>query len=133
MSASRFPSAWVERIEKAFEAWKAGVTLDIEGTPLRNWPVITRSQLANCEGLHLYAIEDLATASDDTIERLGMGGRALQARARDWLKATGLDSAPLTAELSQLRVRIADLEAERNELKAQLREYAEAEKGKVEA
>ena len=133
MSASRFPSAWVERIEKAFEAWKAGVTLDIEGTPLRNWPVITRSQLANCEGLHLYASEDLATASDDTIERLGMGGRALQARARDWLKATGLDSAPLTAELSQLRVRIADLEAERNELKAQLREYAEAEKGKVEA
>lgn len=133
MSAGRFPSSWVERIEKAFAAWKAGVTLEIEGMPLRNWPVITKSQLANCEGLHLYAIEDLATASDDTIDRLGMGGRALQERARDWLKAIKLDAAPLTAELDQLRARVADLEAERDELKAQLKAYAEAEKGKVEA
>lgn len=133
MSAGRFPASWVEKIERAFIAWKAGVTLEIEGTPLRNWPVITKSQLANCEGLRLYAIEDLATASDDTIDRLGMGGRALQERARDWLKAIKLDAAPLTAELDQLRTRVADLEAERDELKAQLKAYAEAEKGKVEA
>lgn len=133
MSAGRFPASWVEKIERAFAAWKAGVTLEIEGTPLRNWPVITKSQLANCEGLHLYAIEDLATASDDTINRLGMGGRALQERARDWLKATKLDAAPLTAELDQLRARVSDLEAERDELKAQLKAYTEAEKGKVEA
>ncbi len=134
MSESRFPSSWIERIEKAFEAWRAGVTLDIEGTPLRNWPVITRSQLANCESLHLYAIEDLATAADDAIERLGMGGRALQARARDWLQASSNDTAPLMAELDQLRVRITDLEAERDELKAQLSARArEAAEAKVEA
>lgn len=133
MSAGRFPSSWVERIEKAFAAWKAGVTLEIEGTPLRNWPVITRSQLSNCEGIHLYSIEELAVAADEAVERLGMGGKALRQRARDWLKAMQNDSAPLAAELERLRSRVQDLEAERDELQAQLKAQVEAEKGKVEA
>lgn len=126
MMQSRFPRAWLEQIELAFAAWRKGITLDVEGTPLRNWPVITKAQLENCEHLHLYTIEALAEATDETTERLGMGGVALRQRARDWLAAKAGDAGKLSAELEALRVRLQDLEAENAELKEKIAAFVAA-------
>lgn len=103
MAASRFPSAWLEQIDKGYAAWKEGRELPVDGTPLRNWPVLSPAQLKNLEGLNLFTLEQLANATDDAVAALGMGGIALRQRARDFLSAQGGEAAKLSAALESQR------------------------------
>lgn len=99
MGASRFPIEWLRRIEQEYAAWKEGRELPVEGTPIRNWPVIGPSALKNCEAMHIRSVEELAHAADDTVASLGMGGVILRQRARDWLAAKHGDAGALSAKL----------------------------------
>lgn len=132
--ASRFPADWVKEIEAGYQAWKEGRELPLEGTPLLNWPVVNPAMRNVCIGLHIRTVEELAVATDDTIERLGMGAVHLRQRARDWLGAQGAAGGPLAAELEKLReenrakdVRLESLEAQLKTLlepKANIKEAA---------
>lgn len=124
---SRFPSEWVSKIEEAYRRWKAGEDMEVEGTPLKNWPAISPAMIKTFTDLHVYSVEALAAASDDLIERVGMGAVGLRQRARDWLAAAGGDSAKLTARLEAAEsankdkdTRIASLEAQIAALGAQM-------------
>lgn len=130
MSAARFPQEWLDKIQAGFEAWRRGEELEVEGSPLRNWPVISQSQRMNCEAAHIRTIEELAEASDSALELVGMGAVALRQRARDWLKANGGEQGKLVMELDAARVRIGELETEVDELKTKLQE-AKAELAEV--
>lgn len=101
--ASRFNPDWVSKIEFAYEKWKKGEDMDVEGTPLKNWPAISPGQMRSCLDLHIQSVEQLASAADDTIERLGMGGFSLRQRARDWLASKGDSGLKLSADLEALR------------------------------
>jgi hypothetical protein len=103
MAASRFPVEWLVQIKEGHKAWKAGREMPIDGTPLANWPVISPGSLANCQGLHIRTIEELAGADDETIKRLGMGAVTLQMRAKDWVRMNGSDIAKATADMEKLR------------------------------
>lgn len=130
MGAARFPQVWLDKIQAGYEAWRRGEELEVEGTPLRNWPVIGQSQRMNCEAAHIRTIEELAEASDSALELVGMGAIALRQRARDWLKANEGEGGKLVLELDAARVRIGELETEVGELKTRLEE-AKAELAKV--
>lgn len=122
MVEARFPQIWLDRIQAAFEAWKKGEELEIEGTPLRNWPVISKAQLGNCEGIHIRSVEELAGATDDTVARLGMGGMQLRQRARDWLKSQSGDAGRLSLQLEAQRVQIEALETANAALRERVQE-----------
>jgi len=131
---SRFDPAWVAKIEEAYAKWKAGEDMTVEGTPLKNWPAISPGQCRMCLDLHLQTVESLAEASDEAIERLGMGGYALRQRARDWLSASSGGTPKLTVELETLRaenqskdVRIHSLQEQINALQAQMQALASAQ------
>jgi len=130
MGAARFPQEWLDRIQRGYEAWRKGEELEVEGSPLRNWPVIGQSQRMNCEAAHIRTIEELAEASDAALELIGMGAVALRQRARDWIKANDGEQGKLVLELDAARVRIGELETEVDELKTRLEE-AKAELAKV--
>lgn len=85
VQSNRFPREWARAYKAAFEEWEAGNEPAVNGTDVKNWPVLSPSQLRACLELRLRTIEDVAAMNEESILRLGMGGRALKAKAQDWL------------------------------------------------
>lgn len=119
----RFPSNWLSAYREAYRAWKEGRELPISGTPIRNWPIPTPSQRKLCEDAHVQTVEQLASANEETIALLGMGGRALCQRAKDYLEAKG-DAGKLSAEMEILRRNNEDLKATNVELSEKLKKLS---------
>lgn len=121
--SGRFPPEWTKHFERAFHEWKEGREAPISGTAVENWPAVSPAQLKTLQHLHIRTIEDLAAANEETIHRLGMGGRALKQKAVDWLSsAAGAGRA--SEEMSALRAELANLQERNASLESQLREFA---------
>lgn len=84
----RLPAEWAEKFHAAFDHWKRGEEIPVEGTALANWPVITPAELQSCKNVHILSLEELAVANDEAIRRLGMGGLSLKQRAIKYLAAS---------------------------------------------
>lgn len=83
----RMPGDWAEKFHQAFAHWKRGEEIPVEGTPLSNWGSISPAELATCKGIHILTLEDLSTANDEAVRRMGMGGLALKQRAKKFMEA----------------------------------------------
>lgn len=83
----RMPAEWADHFFRLYEGFKAGKEPPVQGTPVINWPGLSPSQTKLLLSLHLRAVEDVAQMNEETIARLGMGGRALKDRAIAWLAA----------------------------------------------
>ncbi len=103
MQPARFPDEWIERIESAYEAWKKGQELPLEGTPIKVWPAVSPSQRDKLISMHILTVEALAEASDTAMETFGMGGITLRQRARDYLAMRNDPASKGSAELEKLR------------------------------
>lgn len=81
----RFPMQWAHYQNKT-----QGDAREV-GTPLSEWPILTRSQAEEFRGIKFFTVESIANASDANINNLGMmGGMAphiLRERAKAFLKA----------------------------------------------
>ena len=112
----RIPDTWVNAFRGAYKAWKAGNEIAVIGTDIRAWPVASPAQVKILQGLHVRTVEDFASCNEETINRMGMGGRALKTRAEEWLKSAnsiGKHSEALAAlktENESLRARNSTLE-----------------------
>ena len=111
----RFEEAWLEKYERAFRAYKDGQELPLEGTALAEWPVATPAQIRTLLAFGLRSVEDLARANEETIARLGMGGRALKDKAANWL-ATAHDVGKVSERISALEVENSRLQSENKSL-----------------
>lgn len=74
------------RFGRQYQAWKEGLEIPVEGTDLRNFPLMTPAQIQNCRTYHIMTVEQLAEANEQTISNIGMGGRALKMSAQRWLE-----------------------------------------------
>jgi len=120
---SRFPREWLETIEKGYAAWKKGEELPVEGTPLKQWAVLPPSMLQNCIANHIFTIEQLAEASDEAINPIGMGARRFRNDAQNWLKINKEDSRnQLVTEMSQMKADNAQLRQQVMDLTGQMAE-----------
>ena len=108
----RFPPQWLETYEASYRAWKNDQELPVAGTALKNWPVATPAEIKNCSNFGIRAVEDLANANEELISRLGMGGRALCNRAKDWVQAGSGDKAALVKQLDSDRHIIIGLQSQ---------------------
>lgn len=70
------------------------------GTPLEDWPTLDVRQVADLKALNVHFVEQLAGASDATLQAIGMGARPLQAKAKAFLAAAA-GQAPLDAMVEQ--------------------------------
>lgn len=76
------------RWPREYAAFKAGLEVPTEGTPLEEWPAITRSQVEELRFGHIRTIEQLAELPDDALNRsVSMGGFALREKAKRHLEA----------------------------------------------
>jgi hypothetical protein len=76
---------WVQLFRNQYAEWKKGYEPTPYGTHVRNWPVISPAQADMLTQVQVLTVEDLATANEATLQRIGMGGRALQLKAKAWL------------------------------------------------
>lgn len=114
----RFPRQWAH-----FQQRTQGDAREV-GTPLTEWPVLTRSQAEELRGLKFFTVESLANASDAAMQNIGMlGGMAvhtLRDKARAFLTAATNSALPqhqaqelakANAEISMLKEQMAALAA----------------------
>ena len=102
------------RFSAQYEAWKKGQEMPVEGSPLKLWPVISPAQLEMCLRSNVRTVEDLASLPDQFLSKLGMGARALQNKAKDWLNS-GASQGKITEELSALKVALEELKRQSEE------------------
>lgn len=122
------PVVW-SVLKPAYEAWKAGEEAPVEGTPLEAWPGLTRSQVAAFKLINLRSVEDVAAANDATMDRMGMGARALVRRAQSFLEARTSGVAAIAAAKAEADAKIKMLEERLAELEERLVRTARARKG----
>lgn len=113
--AGRVPPEWPEQYSGAFDAWKKTQEQPANGTSLKNWPAITPAQLKSCLSIGLTSIEEVATANEQIISRLGMGAVALKAAAQAWIKerekvgSLAIEVQTLTNKLAEAMATIEEL------------------------
>lgn len=119
----RFPSEWVAGYRNKFAEWKAGNEPVLDGTDIRNWPAASPAAVKSLLQAHVRTVEDLAVANEETISRIGMGGRALKAKAVEWL-ASARDTGKQAEALQALKTENAELRTRNDSLQAQLKDLA---------
>ena len=102
----KFPRAWAR--------YKSEETESVDGTPLEQWPQITRSTLKELKYFEVHTVEHLAGLSDSHLARLGMGFSELRNKAKAWLQAAEgtADVTAQAAENERLKQQMADLQAQ---------------------
>ena len=103
------------RFPRHYSAFKDRVEMPTEGTPLAEWPQISRSQIDELGFINCKTVEQLRDMSDTHITQL-RGGYGLKQKAGEWLEAAG--KSKLLAEKAELREEIDELKEMVAELKA---------------
>ena len=91
---------------------------DIVGTPLDQWPQITRSQAEELRGLKFHTVEAIADCSDQQLQRIGMVAGMSPHNFRLKAKAF-LNLANNSAEVAQREAEMQALRAENDKIKAE--------------
>jgi len=105
---------------------------DIIGTPLDQWPQITRSQADELRGLKFHTVESIADCSDQQLQRIGMvAGMSphnfrLKAKAFLNLANDSAEVAQRESELQALREENAKITAETEAKLSKMQEQMEA-------
>lgn len=74
--------------QSAYEAWKDGQELPTEGTPIKTCPIFSPSEIQRVISANIKTVEDLAQASEEALQRIGMGARAIKAKAVSYMDAS---------------------------------------------
>lgn len=75
-----------KRWPQHYKAFKEGQTDPVVGTPLKEWPALTTSQVEELKAIRIYTVEALADLSDQGLQNVGLGARSLQAKAKAFLE-----------------------------------------------
>jgi hypothetical protein len=76
-----------ERFPRAWQAYQNKEQPSFEGTLLKEWPAITVSMVAELNALNVFTVDQLARLSDSQVQKIGMGGLDLRAKAGAFLEA----------------------------------------------
>lgn len=119
--SQRVNPAWPAAFKEAYKAWKEGREIPVDGTPILTWPLLSPAQVKTLIDCQIRTIEDLAASNEDTLSRIGMGGRALKQRAIDWLASAATIGKP-SEELSKLKVENETLKQQNIDLLAKVKD-----------
>ena len=113
------PDEWVRDFRKKYELWKEGKEAPLNGTSVKEWPILSPAQAENLVSLRIMTIEDVAEMNEEAMQRYGMGAREMKEKAKEWLKgkqvadAVAKENEALRAELDALKEQMAQLLADK--------------------
>jgi hypothetical protein len=108
----RFPRQW------AYYQNQVGSHADFEGTPIEQWPQVSRSQAEELKGIKFPTVESVANCSDQQLQRIGMIAGMSPHSFREKAK-TFLNLATKSAEVSQREAEVQALKEENAKIKAE--------------
>lgn len=105
-----FPREW--------EAFQRQQVNGVIGTPLEQWPQVTRAQVKEAKYFEVHTVEQLSELSDTSCQRMGMGFFELRNKAKAYLEAAKSTAAETAqaAENQRLRDEIEALKAQVSEV-----------------
>ena len=105
----------------------------VTGTPIDIWPEIDPQTAAKLRSINVFNVESLADLSDTGIQAIGMGGRSLVKKAREWIDAMAVkgDTAALVAENQAQAKKIEILESQLADLSARFDAMDEDKKSRL--
>jgi hypothetical protein len=114
------------RFATQYRAFKSGEEQRVEGTPLKEWPAISRGQVEELAHFNVRTVEQLAGLADGLIKNIGPI-QAIKQKAIDWI-AQAKGGAPL----DKMRSELAEKDAENALLRKQLEEQVAMTKAAAE-
>lgn len=119
----------IDRFPEHYRRFMARTSDDTEklvGTPLAEWPMVTRAQVEELAFLNVKTVEQLAEVADVHGARI-MGINGLKEKAKNWLKVAKDNAAAmqLTEELKVRDLQIAQLQEQVEVLAKKLEERPE--------
>jgi hypothetical protein len=108
-----------QRFPRHYEAFQQRIEEPTEGTPLAEWPLISRSQAEEFAYHNVKTVENLVAMSDTNAGNF-MGVNALKKKAKRWLEqaSSEADTAHLQEELQKRDDLIAAMQEQLNKLTA---------------
>jgi hypothetical protein len=103
----RFKPEYVQAIKGMYEAWKEGLEIPVDGTPIRGWTVLGPSDQENIIAARIRTVEDLAEANEQTLMSLGVGSRVMKQKAQAWLDSSN-SNGKATEKISALQSELKD-------------------------
>lgn len=111
----------IEAYRDQYNRFKAGQEQATVGTPLEQWPGVTKAQVKELAYFNVRTVEQLASVNDANLSKIGPY-MAIRKRAQDWLR-TSRGMAPV----EEARAESARLREELQELKRQMAALTEGQ------
>lgn len=93
----------------AYEAWKQGQALPVDGTPIAAWALLTPSQVDALKRVNVMTVEAIAEVSDSVLSQLRWpGARELPKLAKQFLE--GASAAEKDRQILEMQERMAAME-----------------------
>lgn len=102
-----------QRFSRHYEAFQKRIEMPEEGTLLKEWPQVSRSQVEELSFINVKTVEQVASMSDTHANKFH-GGITLKDRAQKWLESAG--ESKLIAEKEALQSRLRDMESKMAEM-----------------
>lgn len=120
-----------DQFKDMIEAFKKNDEIDAKmtGTPLTEWPEISRTMAASLREAAIYSVEALASLPDEKLSVVGPDGRTWRTKAEAYLAAakdSGYATA-IAAENERLKVELDATKAQMAELAAQIEALSKAQ------
>lgn len=118
---------WAERYPNEYRAFKTQSGPHIEGTPLVQWPILTRAQVAELGAIDIFTVEQIADMNARNRQVLGPAAHQLIAQAKAYI-----ERAREGASDNRLASENAELKAELERMKADMEKPKRGRPAKVE-
>jgi hypothetical protein len=93
---------WVKFFRELYSEWKLGNSAEkVNGTHVKSWNGISPAECATLIAAKILTVEDVAGATEEALQRIGMGARTLKQRAQAYVDARG--TGKTAEELALLR------------------------------
>ena len=98
------------RFPAHYQAFKNRLEMPVDGTPLSEWPAVSRSMADQLSFQNIKTVEQLADLNDNALHTI-QGLQGFKQKAKDWLDATK-DDAILSKLRDELTLRDAKIDAQ---------------------
>jgi hypothetical protein len=116
----RFPIQWANYMNRV-----GAHDEEVVGTPLSEWPLVSKSQAEEMRAMKFHTVESIANASDQQLQRMGMAAGMSPYAFRDKAKAflnlatTAAETDKREHEINALKEELAKKELETAKMKAE--------------
>lgn len=118
------PLAWYDHFKTAFDEWKEGNEIPEFGTPVLTYLPFSPQQRQALINANVRTLEDCAVMNEETMQRVGMGGRELKEKAKAALASANV----LLTENEALKAKLEIQEQQIENLRQQIAALGSEEK-----